>query len=307
MLANTVLIGAALQLGGLPVSLENVERALQHELGPAAAATREAILWGRWTVHDPEAVERCLDQAEQGGAHGVNVFDPSERALRRAGRAVADRNLPADLSGLITRRAAQVVDYQDSALANRFLDLVEEAARADSATEGWAVTLAVAESWFKLLTYKDEYEVARLHLALDHRRIAADLGIEGDYEVRYHLHPPVLRRIGLKQKLPMGKTYEMAFRVLRPMKRLRGTPFDIFGWDRDRRMERSLVQEYAALVDDLVVGSPGLAYETKLAAAGSAMSIKGFGPVKEAAVDRWRSEVAELRRASGEAVQPVAR
>ena len=160
-------------------------------------------------------------------------------------------------------------------------------------TRGWELTRAVAEAWHKLLTYKDEYEVARLHLAADYGKVARDLGIEGPYSVTYHLHPPVLRRLGMRKKLPLGVPYALGFRVLRPMKRLRGTPFDVFGWDRDRRMERAVIGEYERLMDESA--GAAMPYETIAAIAGSPLSVKGYGPVKEAAVAAWRRRVAELR------------
>ena len=170
-------------------------------------------------------------------------------------------------------------------------------AAGDDADHGWALTRAVAESWFKILTYKDEYEVARLHLAADYDRIARDLGIEGAYTVTYHLHPPVLRRLGLTKKLPMGKPYELAFHALRWMKRLRGTPFDVFGWDRDRRTERAVITEYEQLIAEATDPSSAVPYDTLLRIAESALAIKGYGPVKETAVAAWREQVAQLRQA----------
>jgi indolepyruvate ferredoxin oxidoreductase len=287
LLANVVLLGAAFQLGGLPVSLADIDGAMQR-LGPGAADNREAFEWGRWAVHEPGAVS--LLTAAQGTR---TIFDPEPGALAAANRLVGRRDLPAALRDLLTRRAAQAVDYQDQRRAERFLDLVERVAASDDAGHDWALTRAVADSWFKLLTYKDEYEVARLHLRADYGQIARGLGISGRYSVTYHLHPPVLRRLGLKRKLPTGRPYWLAFHVLRWLRRLRGRPFDVFGWDRDRRTERAVIEEYQKLIGELV---PVVPYDTGVRIAASAMSIKGYGPIKEAAVAVWREQVAELRR-----------
>ena len=154
----------------------------------------------------------------------------------------------------------------------------------------------MAESWFKLLTYKDEYEVARLHLLVDYREVADHMGINGPYTVTYHLHPPILRRMGMKKKLPMATTYQVAFHALRAMKRLRGTPLDVFGWDRDRRMERALIGEYEQLIEESLYSADALPYEELVQCAESAISIKGYGPIKERAVAGWRTQVGELRR-----------
>ncbi|HET6951236.1 MAG TPA: indolepyruvate ferredoxin oxidoreductase family protein [Acidimicrobiales bacterium] len=298
LLANVVLLGAAFQLGGLPLSLADVERALQRQ-GGSAADNRAAFEWGRWAVHDPAAVAARLAAAERDADGGAgSIFDPSAGARATAARLVERRRLPGELHDLLARRAAQAVDYQDAARAERFLDLVERAAAVDDAAQGWALTRAVAESWFKLLTYKDEYEVARLHRRVDYDRVAGDLGIDGPYSVTYHLHPPVLRRLGLKRKLPMGRPYELAFAALARMKRLRGTPFDVFGRDPDRRMERAVIEEYERLLDESLRAGPALPYDALVRIAGSALAVKGYGPIKETAVAAWREHVAELRRAA---------
>ena len=291
LLANVILLGAAFQLGGLPVALDDVDQAMARQ-GKAAASNREAFAWGRWAVHDPAAVAAAM--AGPGESPAGTGFDPSAAALATAAGLVAERNLshlPPALRDLLVRRAAQAIGYQDARRAARFLGLVTRVAAADDAEHGWALTRAVAESWFKLLTYKDEYEVARLHLATDYDRVARDLGIDGPYSVTYHLHPPILRRLGMRKKLPLGRPYAVAFGVLRGMRRLRGTPLDVFGWDRDRRAERAVIAEYERLIDEAVGVLP---YDTLLSLAESVLSIKGYGPVKEAAVAAWRTRVAEL-------------
>jgi indolepyruvate ferredoxin oxidoreductase len=306
LLANVVLAGAAFQLGGLPMELDHIETAIGTVAPGGGLDTRNAFEWGRWAVHDPAAVAAAVTAADAGEQERAGLFDPSPEAAGQARTAVEGRAVPADLAALLARRTAQVIDYQDQALAGRFLDLVEQAAAADRAEEGWALTEAVAEAWFKLLTYKDEYEVARLHLKADYDLIATELGIEGPYKVTYHLHPPTLRRLGLRKKLPMGRPYARAFRALQRMKRLRGTPFDPFRWDPDRRTERALLEEYPRLVAELADRSGSMAYDQRVRMAASPMGIKGYGPVKEAAVARWRLEVAALREtAPASAAAPV--
>jgi indolepyruvate ferredoxin oxidoreductase len=298
LLANVVLLGAAYQLGGLPMSMEQITAGVDRAGQGSSEATLDAFAWGRWAVHDPAGVQSRLEAADGREAQARGLFDPSPAALVEAEECLRSRTLPAELADLLLRRTAQVIDYQDSARGNRFLDLVETAAARDDPAHGWSLTRAVSDAWFKLLTYKDEYEVARLHLKADYGRVAEDLGIDGPYTVTYHLHPPVLRRLGLHRKLPMGRPYEMAFRALSRMKRLRGTPLDVFGWDRDRRTERALIEEYDRLVNHIVDPGAELPYETQVSAARSPAAIKGYGPIKEVAVERWRAEVQDV-------VQPV--
>jgi indolepyruvate ferredoxin oxidoreductase len=265
LVANVVLLGAAFQLGGLPF-----------DVGPGLqrADDRAAFDWGRWAVHDPAAVGVILDRAERGEA--ASIFDPSESSQRRASA------LAAGLPPLVVRRTAQVLDHGNQRSARRYVGLVRRAYEHGVGDD-------VAEAWFRLLTYKDEYEVARLHLKADHDRMARDLGIEGAYEVTYHLHPPILRRLGIKRKVPMGRPYELAFKVLRPMKRLRGTPFDPFGWDPDRRMERAVIEEYERLLADAF--DRGAPPDELQRLARSALAIKGYASIKERAVEAWRREV----------------
>jgi indolepyruvate ferredoxin oxidoreductase len=293
LLANVVVLGAAYQLGGLPFTRAEIDRGIDRQ-GATAAVNREAFEWGRWAVHDAAAVAARLAAVQRDDPASSTLFDPSARALSRATALVSDRALPAALHDFLTRRTAQVVDYQDIERATRFLGLVERTAARDDAEHDWALTGAVAEAWFKLLTYKDEYEVARLHLKADYDRVARNLGIEGAYSVTYHLHPPVLRRLGVQKKVPLGRSYEFAFRALRGMRRFRGTAFDVFGWDRDRRMERSLIDEYEQLVDEDLGSS--LSYDSLVRIAESPMSIKGYGSIKERAVAQWRGDIADLRR-----------
>jgi indolepyruvate ferredoxin oxidoreductase len=293
--ANVVLLGAASQLGALPVPPAAVEHAIETQ-GPAAATNREAFRWGRWLVADPVAVEAALagTARDTGGRRGQTaLWDPTPGAVATAEALVSATRLPADLRPLIVRRAAQVVDYQGRGLARRWLDLVALAAAADDAEHGWRITDALAEGWFKLLTYKDEYEVARLHLRLDLDATAGELGLGRRYRARYHLHPPTLRRLGVDRKiaLPAGVA-RPAFRGLAAMRRLRGTPLDVFGYARHRREERQVAEEYAALVADALDGLTPATYDAAVDLARSVQEIRGYEDIKSAAVERWRAAVA---------------
>ena len=159
--------------------------------------------------------------------------------------------------------------------------------------EDWALSKAVIAGWHKLLTYKDEYEVARLHAATDYGAIARDLGIGGDYALRYHLHPTWARRMGAKKKLVFGGWFGSVFGALRHMKGLRGTPFDVFGWDSERRLERAIADEYEAMIGGAI---GAIDYDRLVELAASPSLVKGYGPVKERNIARWRERTAELVR-----------
>lgn len=290
--ANVVLLGAAFQLGGVPVTAAHMAQALAGR-GRAAADNRLAFDWGRWLAHDPAAVAAALGGARV--ASTARGYEPTAAATASAERLVAQRNLPSELREVLRRRTAQVIDYQSVGRARRYLELVGYAAARDDAAREWKLTRAVAESWFALLTYKDEYEVARLHLAADYDAVAAELGLDGGYALTYHLHPPILRRLGMARKLPAGRTYSLAFRALRRLKRLRGTPFDPFGWDRDRRAERAVIVEYARLVAEITDAGADVPYDRQVELAASAATIKGYGPIKERGIERWRAGIAAWR------------
>ncbi len=299
--ANVVLLGAAFQRGALPLPLDAIAQAIS-ELGRAAAVNQEAFAWGRWVAHDPDAVAAAL------GGGGVAarrpqsaIWDPSPPATAGARELVGAAAVPRSLRGLIERRAAQVIDYQGRGRAGRWLDLVVRAAAAEEVGDpagehGCAFTEAVAEGWFKLLTYKDEYEVARLHLRLPLDDMADEVGIPGAFRVRYHLHPPALRRMGVDHKIAVGAgPARVAFRGLAALRRVRGTPLDLFGYARHRREERGLADEYAGLVEAAIARLSPDTYGAAVELARSVATIRGYEDIKSDAIERWRSDTAALR------------
>ena len=291
VLGNVVLLGAAFQRAGLPFSLADIEAGIARR--GASAADREAFEWGRWAAHDPAAVQAALSGAT--GELRVAGYEPSTSARATALQLVAAAGaIPAELVDLVQRRTAQVIDYQDVSLARRYLELVTRTLARDNVERGWELTRAVAQAWFRLLTYKDEYEVARLHRATRYDLIARDLGIEGGYTLEYHLHPPFLRRLGLKHKLSFGWLFALVFMLLRSLKRLRGTPLEVFGWDRDRQLERALIAEYRQRIE-VALADAAQPYAANVELARSALAIKGYGPVKERSIAAWRTHVAALK------------
>ena len=153
-----------------------------------------------------------------------------------------------------------------------------------------ALTAAVADAYFHLLAYKDEYEVARLHL-LPEFEAALAAAVPGGRGVRYRLHPPVLRSLGLKKKIGIpAAAARPAFRVLRSARRVRGTPADLFGYTRVRRTERRLAVQYDA---DLRAAAAGLSadrYDTVLELARLPLAIRGYEEIKLAAVGRYEAD-----------------
>jgi indolepyruvate ferredoxin oxidoreductase len=303
--ANVMLLGTAFQLGALPLPLDAIRRAITEE-GPSASMNLEAFEWGRWLAVDPDRVHAAATGTgtRTGTASSQSdLWEPSARAIAEArrllagaaapGAATPGAATPGALRPLLERRAAQLIDYQDGALARRWFGLVEAAADADDAGHAFALTEAVAEGWFKLLTYKDEYEVARLHLRLDLDEAARGLGLGDSYQVRYQLHPPTLRRLGVDHKIGVGAAWgRVMFQGLAAMRRVRGTPLDVFGYERHRREERRVAEEYAELVTAVLARVDPATYGEAVALARSALMIRGYEDIKSASIERWRAETA---------------
>jgi len=229
MPANMLALGAAWQRGALPLPLEAIEQAIRLN---AAAVDRNlaAFGWGRACVAFPDAVAALTDVPE---APGPALTGPQRELV---GSVAAD----GELHRLLEIRVPELAAYQDDAYARRYAEkvgrvLAAEQERVPGRTE---LAEAVARNLFKLMAYKDEYEVARLHLD--------SLPAEG--RVWFNLQPPLMRALGLKRKLKLGRWFSFAFRMLRSMRRLRGTKLDPFGYTKVRRVERRLIGEYEELV-----------------------------------------------------------
>jgi indolepyruvate ferredoxin oxidoreductase len=244
MMTNTLALGAAYQRGLLPVSGEALERAIELN-GAAVEKNLAALRWGRAVVAAPDAVEEAT--REPVAVEAVRELTDTEQYL--VGLAVnGDRG---ELRRLAEVRVPELVAYQDADWARRWAEVVRhvhvaEQERAPGHTE---LAEAVARQLHKLMSYKDEYEVARLHLdAVERAKLSAEFG--EDAKVYFMLHPPLLRALGLKRKLKLGSWFVPAFRMLYRMRRLRGRRLDPFGRAEVRRVERMLIDEYRALIDE---------------------------------------------------------
>ncbi len=260
--ANLLLLGYAFQRGLVPLSRDAIERAIELN-GVAIAFNRQAFLWGRHAAHDLRAVLAAA------GLDAAVV--PAEPALEE----------------VIATRAAFLRDYQDEAWAARYHALVEKARAAEQtlgATHGFALTDAVARSLFRLMSYKDEYEVARLYTEGSFQRALAQQ-FEGDYTLKFHLAPPLVAKrdvaTGHLRKREFGPAMLKVFGVLAKFRRLRGTRFDIFGRSAERRLERALIGEYEARIEGLLARLDARNHAAIVEIAALAQTMRGFGHVKE--------------------------
>ena len=292
--ANLIALGAAYQAGVLPLAAASIARAIEVN-GVAVERNLAAFQAGRLAVHDPG---RLPAAARPGELH------QRDRAARLAAAAAlaAGRGLAGAAAEVAVRRAADLTAYQDARLAGRYLDLVAAAARAEAAlpraTPAGApgpLTEAVTSAYFHLLAYKDEYEVARLHLLPEFDAALAG-AVPGGRGVRYQLHPPLLRALGLRKKIGIpAPAARPAFRVLASMRRLRGTPADVFGYSQVRRTERRLAAQYDADLRALLAGLSAASYETVVELAALPLAIRGYEQIKLAAVARYDADRERLR------------
>ena len=269
--ANMFMLGFAFQHAGLPLSTEAIERAIALN-GQAVTMNVAAFRWGRRAAHQPEFVRSLADQSGK----------PASAPIAQT------------LDEVIARRAEFLTFYQNAEYAKRYLDRVGTIRTAETKAKpgSTAVTEAVARNLFRLMAIKDEYEVARLFTdGSFQRQLESQFQDYGRLE--FHLAPPILGRHGADgkpRKSSFGPWMMKAFRVLASLKRLRGTPLDVFGYLPERRMERELLAAYEGDLE-LIARSlvPGK-IEAAAALASVPALIRGFGHIKAASVDKAAGE-----------------
>ena len=276
--ANVVLLGAASQLGALPVSADAIAQAIERN-GVAVDANLAAFHAGRrFVVNGLQAWSGSPPPTSSGASLGASFFGSS--FLEGAALSAAER---AHVEWL----AADLADYQDAALARRFARLVEAAWDAERGVGGnGRFTAGVAFGYHKLLAYKDEYEVARLLLEFPAPGAAAG-------KTTWLLHPPMLRARGLGHKIALGPWSAPALRALRAARRVRGTALDPFGRTELRRAERALPGEYAQAVRSLLSRLTEGNLDAATAIARLPDRLRGYESVKERSLVGYRQEMAE--------------
>ncbi len=273
---NPFMLGCAYQKGLLPVSAAAIERAIELN-GVAVEANKRSFLWGRRAAHDLARVEKVATPA---------AVIPISQHLSRS------------LDELIARRAEFLTDYQDAAYAGRYRALVNRVRQIESDRGlGTKLTEAVARYFFKLMAYKDEYEVARLYTRPEFtQRLQATF--EGDYTLKFHLAPPVLAKpdpvTGVPRKREFGPWMMAAFKALAKLRGLRGTAFDLFGRTEERRMERQLIADYERTLDELLAKLDRDNHATAVAIAGIPDEIRGYGHIKLRTLKTAKANEADL-------------
>jgi indolepyruvate ferredoxin oxidoreductase len=296
MPTNTLILGAAWQRGLIPLSLGAIEQAIRLN-GAAVDKTLAAFHWGRAAIAAPDAV-----------AEATRRELPAPEVAPEARAIVAGVGAPegGDLERLLEVRVAELIAYQDAAYARRYADFVRSVLLREPASGRTEIAEAVAVALHKLMAYKDEYEVARLHLdPVERARLLAEFGAGA--KIRYKLHPPVLRALGMHRKLTLGTWFDPAFRILHAMKRLRGTRLDLFALPKVRRVERALPGEYRDLVDRALARVDAENYATVVELCALPDVIRGYDDVKlrNVALFRERSAALVERLESGASAGPL--
>ncbi|AUH35089.1 hypothetical protein CUV01_00005 [Paracoccus tegillarcae] len=256
--SNMLVLGGAWQQGLLPLAEESILEAIRLN-GAKVAENQRAFQIGRWAV---AFSEQAAEMAHLPNEQPDHVEDP------------------------IAYREARLVDYQGKGLVKKFRKLV------DSAPE--ELREPVASGYYKLLAYKDEYEVARLHLTTADQ-VAAQW--DGDVKLSFHLAPPMLPgkdAEGRPLKREFGPWVLTAFKALAAMKGLRGTPFDVFGYFPERRRERAMIRDYRATMEEVIAKVTPATMPIAVELAELPLSIRGYGLVKDKAADEAEARRAEL-------------
>jgi indolepyruvate ferredoxin oxidoreductase len=273
---NPFMLGYAYQKGLLPLSAAAIERAIELN-GVAIDANKQAFVWGRRAAHDRARVEKVATPAE--------VIPLSQRLART-------------LDEIVARRAEFLTDYQDVKYAARYRALVDRV-RAVEADRGLGAKLteAVARHYFKLMAYKDEYEVARLYTRPEFAQ-RVDAAFEGEYTFKFHLAPPIFAKpdpvTGIPRKSEFGPWVMSVFKLLGKLRGLRGTPFDPFGRTAERCTERQLIVDYQRTIDEILSRLDRQNHSIAVAIASIPEEIRGFGHVKLRHLKAAKAKEAEL-------------
>lgn len=278
--SNVMMLGFAWQKGLVPVSLDALMRAIELN-GVAIERNRQAFGWGRLAAEKPELVLSHLNRE----SHTPPV-KPEQATLEQ----------------LLERNLAYLTEYQNAAWAKQYRQQVEQIRTAELSLgrEEMTLTRTVARQLFRLMSYKDEYEVARLFTQTDFLQ-EVEQTFEGDYRIHFHLAPPLLSRKqdarGRPLKRQFGPWMLGAMKVLAPLKGLRNTAFDPFRFSADRKLDRALLAEYRELLKRIAIDLNDDNYAFAIELAELPADIRGYGPVREQAAQAAAEKRAHLLKA----------
>ncbi|MEP1441879.1 MAG: indolepyruvate ferredoxin oxidoreductase family protein [Hyphomicrobiales bacterium] len=271
---NIMMVGFAYQKGQLPVTREAIERAIELN-GVAVSFNLRAFNWGRLLAHDPERLQTML-----GDALPEHVV------------------IPQSLDDIVEHRARHLAAYQNSALAKRYRAFIAKCQDGTlNAGVSDTITVEIAKNYAKLLSYKDEYEVARLYTTPEFEAEIAQTFEKGG-RLKFHLAPPIFSKIdpatGRPKKKDYGPSMMGMFRLIKKFKFLRGSPMDIFGYTAERKAERQLIKDYEKTVRHVLRHVSRKTEALGIEIAALPKDVRGFGPIKEKAMAEYYAKNADL-------------
>jgi len=287
---NLFMLGVAYQKGLVPISAEALEQAIELN-GVAVDFNKSAFLWGRRAVADRARVEKAAAPVTP-----LRLQEP---------------DIATTLEDIVARRIRSLAAYQNEAYARRYKDFVVKVQRAeaDRAKGRGGLAEAVAQYYFKLLAYKDEYEVARLFTNGAFVQRLNDQ-FEGNFKLKFHLAPPLLAKrdpgTGELIKQEFGPWMMSLFKLLARLRFLRGTAFDIFGYSAERKLERQLIADYETTIGELLGKLTHDNHELAVAIASIPEHIRGYGHVKDEHFEKAKAEEEALLRAFRSPDEPTA-
>lgn len=286
MAANLIIIGAAYQRGLIPISADAIERAIELN-GVSVKTNIQAFRVGRQVVVNPDWVKTITVHR-----YGDLMIQP---AISTQARSLIDSvGAEGELLKILEIRIPELIAYQNLSYAQKYADFVRNTLQKEMIAVGKTqITEAVAKYLYKLMAYKDEYEVARLHLRPEFKdALSEEFGAKSG--IKYMLHPPILRAIGLKKKIGFGRWFDVMYGLLKRMKSLRGTPLDIFGYAKVRQVERQLPTLYRAMIEECMnkLGNDNHAKVLRLAELPD--MIRGYEDIKLNNVKKFWTEIEKL-------------
>jgi indolepyruvate ferredoxin oxidoreductase len=280
MATNLFMVGVAYQAGTIPLNAESIETAI-NQAGVGVEQGVAAFRWGRMAVVDPAFVQ--VEIAKYAPPAAVAPLTPAARALVDAVGAQGE------VRRLLEMRVPELTAYQNEAYARRYAEAIKHVVAAEkAATPGFtSLSEASARNLYKLMAYKDEYEVARLHTDLAFLA-HLDAQFRNGYKASYNLAPPLLAkrdpRTGQLQKRVYGPWMFSAFKVVAGLRGLRGGPLDLFGRSEERRQERQAIEDYFKMLNEIVNGLTAANHGAAVALANVPDEIRGYGHVKEKSI-----------------------
>ncbi len=277
MATNLFMVGYALQKGMIPLSLEAVVKAIELN-GASVESNKTALLWGRRAAHDALAVESVIQNSQT-----VKTVKPKLT----------------NLNDIVQHRMTLLEQYQNRGYALKYESIINKVRQTEheNCSGSSRFTQAVATNLYKVMAYKDEYEVARMMADSKFKEEIAGQ-FEGDYTLHFHMAPPLISRVdkttGRPKKRELGAWAMHVFKWLRHLKFLRGTHMDLFGFTEERREERALVKRYIENVERIIGDLSSSNMVTALELANLPQSIRGFGPVKLSSLEAAKQKEQEL-------------